>query len=99
MPAVEYLALAGTPFTLPAHPGDTPDITDPRATQYIIAKEVRVFKATITKLTLAVTIREELKKQILKEKTQFFSVITLSLNRTKRPTLVLVDLRNPNMTT
>jgi len=65
MPAIVYLALAGTPFTLPAHPGDTPNITDPRATQYIIAKEVHVFKATIAKLTLAVTIREELKKQIL----------------------------------
>jgi len=65
IPAVEYLALAGTPFTLPAHPGDTPNITDPRATQYIIAEEVRVFKATIAELTLAVTICEELKKQIL----------------------------------
>jgi len=65
MPAAKYLALAGTPFTLPPHPGDTPNITDPRATQYIIAKEVRVFKATIAELTLAITIREELKKQIL----------------------------------
>jgi len=30
-----------------------------------------------------------------KEKTRFLSVIMLSLNRTKRPTLVLVDARNP----
>jgi len=65
MPAAEYLTLAGTPFTLPPHPGDTPNITDPRATQYIIAEEVRVFKATIAELTLAVTLRKELKKQIL----------------------------------
>ena len=65
MPAAEYLTLAGAAFTLPVHPGDTPTINDPKATQYIIAEEVRVFKTTIAELTLAATLREELKKQIL----------------------------------
>ena len=64
MTAPKYLTLAGTAFQLPIHPGDTPTIP-PTQTQYEITEGVRLYKATIAKLTLATSLREEIKKQIL----------------------------------
>ena len=64
MTAPKYLTLAGTAFQLPIHPGDTPTIP-PTQTQYEITEGVRLYKATIAELTLATSLREEIKKQIL----------------------------------
>jgi len=55
----------GIPFTLPAHPGDTPTPPAAGATQFESAEQIRIYKATIEELTCASTLREELKKQIL----------------------------------
>jgi len=59
-----YQTLAGTAFQLPVHPGNSPTIPATQ-TQYQIAEGVRLYKATIAKLSLAASLREELKKQIL----------------------------------
>jgi len=64
MTATAYQTLAGTAFQLPIHPGDTLNIP-PTQTQYEITEGVRLYKATITKLTLAISLREEIKKLIL----------------------------------
>jgi len=64
MPAADYLVLAGVAFQLPTHPGDSPNLAA-TATQYQLAEGIRHYKATIAKLSLAITVHEELKKLIL----------------------------------
>jgi len=65
MPAAAYQALAGHAFILPMHPGDTPANVNANSTQYQLAEGIRAYNATITKLTIAISVQEELKKQIL----------------------------------
>jgi len=61
-----YHTLTGSiPFMLPAHPGDAPTPPAAGATQFEIAEQIRIYKATIEELTHAATLHEELKKQIL----------------------------------
>jgi len=64
MPTADYFTLTGVAFQLPAHPGDNP-ILLASATQFVLSKLVHVFKAELAELTLAVTLHEELKKQLL----------------------------------
>jgi len=65
MPAADYQTLAGHAFTLPAHPGDTPANVNANSTQYQLAEGIRAYNATITELTIAISVQEEIKKQIL----------------------------------
>jgi len=64
MPAANYLQLTGVAFQLPLHPGDAPIILT-GATQFVISEPVHIFKAKIAKLTLAATLHEVMKKQLL----------------------------------
>jgi len=65
MDAAYHTLTGGIPFTLPAHPGDAPTPPAAGATQFEIAEQIRIYKATIEELTRTATLREELKKQIL----------------------------------
>jgi len=63
---VAYHTLTGSiPFALPAHPGDAPTPPAAGATPFEIAEHIRIYKATIDKLTRAATLLKELKKQVL----------------------------------
>jgi len=64
MTAQAYQMLAGTAFQLLIHPGNTLNIPTTQ-TEYEITEGIRLYKATIAKLTLATSLREEIKKQIL----------------------------------
>jgi len=64
MPVAKYMVITGIAFQLPAHPGQAP-IHTPNTTQFQIAETVRLFDATLAKLTTATTAREEMKKQLL----------------------------------
>jgi len=64
MTAAAYLVLAGVAFQLPTHLGDSPNLAA-TATQYQLAEGICQYKATIAKLSLAITVCKELKKLIL----------------------------------
>jgi len=64
MSAPEYMIVAGIGFQLPVHPGDNP-VIPANVTQFQIAKAMHTYKATLAELTLATTIKEEMKKQLL----------------------------------
>jgi len=61
MTTVDYQTISAITFLLPAHPGDAP-VVPAGADQLVANKIVRVFKAELAKLTLAATLRKELKK-------------------------------------
>lgn len=62
--AVAYLALTGQAFDLPAHPGPSP-VHREGATRDVIAETIRLFNAVLTELTVANSVKQELKKQII----------------------------------
>jgi len=60
MTTADYQTTASITFLLPAHPGDAPVV--PAGADQLVANEiVCVFKAELAELTLAATLRKELK--------------------------------------
>jgi len=64
MDATAYQQHSTTAFALPAHPGATPN-HPPGATSAQIQESIRAFNALVAEHSLAITVREELKKQLL----------------------------------
>jgi len=64
MPVAEYVVVAGVAFQLPAHPGPIP--THAAGANAATRQEnIRLFDATIKELSVATTVQEEIKKQLL----------------------------------
>jgi len=64
MSDADYLKLTTIAFTLPSHPGANP-IYPSGATSAQIQESIRAFNSILSKISLATTVREELKKQLL----------------------------------
>jgi len=64
MDATEYLQLATIAFALPAHPGTNPNHPT-SATSVQIQESIRAFNSLLAEHSLTITVRKELKKQLL----------------------------------
>jgi len=64
MPVAEYVIVAGIAFQLPMHPGPVPTHAA-GANAATHQENIHLFNATITELSIAMTVQEEIKKQLL----------------------------------